>query len=96
VFPRLTKEKERDIFIIVKRVFLHIMAVFIFLSYFPFLAPFQTQEFPAKKPKYDYWSSFFSRNTRPLGLKENEALKRLQKQSNIKWAVRTGIRHILS
>jgi hypothetical protein len=53
------------------------------------------QEYPAKKPKSDYMSSFFSRNTKALGLKEDLALKKLMKQPSIKWAVRTGIRHVL-
>lgn len=62
----------------------------------PLSAPSTPQEYPAKKPKYDYWSSFFSRNTKPLGLKEDQALKNLQRQRSAKWAVRTGIKHILS
>jgi hypothetical protein len=52
------------------------------------------QEFQTKRPK-DYMSSFFSRDTKPLGLKEDQALKRLLRQPAIKWANRTGIRHIL-
>ena len=52
------------------------------------------QEFQATKSK-DYMSSFFSRDTKPLGLKENQALQRLLRESAIKWANRTGIRHIL-
>lgn len=48
-----------------------------------------------KKPKYDYMSTFLSRNTKPLGLKENIALKKFLEQSNIKWAIRAGERHIL-
>jgi hypothetical protein len=50
---------------------------------------------PAQKPKYDYMSSFLSRDTRPLGLKEDQALKKLLRQRAMKWAVRTGTRHIL-
>lgn len=53
------------------------------------------QEFPAKKPKYDYLSSYLSRNTKPLGLEEDQALRRLLKQPKIKWAIRAGMRHIL-
>ncbi len=52
------------------------------------------QEFQARKPK-DYMSSFFSRDTKPLGLKEDQALKKLLREPGIKWACRTGIRHIL-
>jgi len=57
--------------------------------------PPAVQEFPPQKPKYDYMSSFYSRNTKPLGLKEDVALRRLMRQPGIKWAIRTGIRHIL-
>lgn len=52
------------------------------------------QEFQARKPK-DYMSSFFARDTKPLGLKEDQALKKLLREPGIKWANRTGIRHIL-
>jgi hypothetical protein len=52
------------------------------------------QEFQARKPK-DYMSSFFSRDTKPLGLKEDQALKKLLREPAIKWACRTGTRHIL-
>lgn len=48
-----------------------------------------------KKPKYDYMSTFLSRNTKPLGLKEDLALKKFLKQPSIKWAIRAGERHIL-
>lgn len=48
-----------------------------------------------KKPKYDYMSTFLSRNTKPLGLKEDLALKKFLKQPIIKWAIRAGERHIL-
>jgi hypothetical protein len=61
----------------------------------PESVPTPPREFPAKKPKYDYMSSFFSRNTKPLGLKEDLALKKLLRQKGIKWAIRTEIRHIL-
>ncbi len=49
-----------------------------------------------KKPKYDYMSTFLSRDTKPLGLKEDPALKRFLKQPTIKWAIRAGGRHILN
>jgi len=68
----------------------------LFIAGVPLSSPSHTQEYPAGKPKYDYWSSFFSRNTKPLGLKEDQALKKLQRQRSAKWAVRTGIKHILS
>jgi hypothetical protein len=54
-----------------------------------------TQEVPAKKPN-DYMSSVLSRNTRPLGLKENVALKEFLAQPSIKWAIRSGTRQILN
>ncbi len=54
------------------------------------------QEFPPQKPKYDYMSSFYSRNTKPLGLKEDVALRRLMRQPGIKWAIRSGLGHILN
>jgi hypothetical protein len=53
------------------------------------------QSIPIKKPKYDYMSTFLSRNTKPLGLKEDLVLKKLLKQASIKWAIRAGARHIL-
>jgi len=52
------------------------------------------QEFQSPKPK-DYMSSFFSRDTKPLGLKEDQALQKLLREPAIKWACRTGTRHIL-
>ncbi|MGQ9672566.1 MAG: hypothetical protein ACUVV5_05465 [Candidatus Aminicenantales bacterium] len=54
------------------------------------------QEFPLQKPKYDYMSSFYSRNTKPLGLKEDVALRKLMRQRGFKWAVRAGLGHILN
>lgn len=59
-------------------------------------SPIPPQEYPAKKPKYDYMSSFFLRNTKPLGLKEDLAVKKLLRQPAIKWAVRAGQRNILN
>ncbi len=50
----------------------------------------------SKKPKYDYMSTFLSRDTEPLGLKENIALKRFLEQPSIKWAIRSGKKHILN
>jgi hypothetical protein len=49
-----------------------------------------------QKEKFDYMSSILSRNTQPLGLKENVALRKLLNQSSIKWAMRSGGRHILN
>jgi len=53
------------------------------------------QNYPVKKPRYDYMSTFLSRNTKPLGLKEDLAAKKLMSQPNIKWAIRARNRHIL-
>jgi len=53
------------------------------------------QDYPVKKPRYDYMSTFLSRNTKPLGLKEDLALKKLLNQLPIKWAIRAGERHLL-
>lgn len=61
----------------------------------PAESPLPPQDYPSDKPKYDYMSSFFSRNTRPLGLKEDLAVKQLLTQPAIKWAVRTGQSSIL-
>ncbi len=62
----------------------------------PLETPLPPQDYPAQKPKYDYMSSFFSRNTKPLGLKEDLAVRELLKQPAIKWAIRTGQRNILN
>jgi hypothetical protein len=50
----------------------------------------------SKKPKYDYMSTFLSRDTEPLGLRENIALKNFLEQPSFKWAVRAGKKHILN
>jgi hypothetical protein len=49
-----------------------------------------------QKEKFDYMSSILSRNTQPLGLKENVSLRKLLNQPSIKWAMRSGGRHILN
>jgi hypothetical protein len=54
------------------------------------------QDVPVKKPKYDYMSTILSRNTKPLGLKEDPELEKLLKQPSIKWAIRAGKKHILN
>jgi len=58
--------------------------------------PVSPQEYPANKPKSDYMSQILGRNTKPLGLKEDLALRRLLRQPAIKWAIRAGQRHILN
>ena len=50
----------------------------------------------AQKQKFDYMSSILSRNTKPLGLKENVTLRKFLNQSSIKWAMRSGSRHLLN
>jgi len=42
----------------------------------------------SKKPKYDYMSTFLSRDTEPL--------KKYLEQPSIKWAIRSGKKHILN
>jgi len=49
----------------------------------------------AQKPNYDYMSTFRSRSTRPLGLKEDPALKKMLEQGAVRWAVRAGTRQVL-
>lgn len=65
------------------------------LSAFFLLAASAPQERPAKKPKWDYMTHFLSRDTAPLGLKENPLLKKMLRQSRTRWAIRSGFRHIL-
>ncbi|MCX8159930.1 MAG: hypothetical protein N3G18_03235 [Candidatus Saccharicenans sp.] len=58
--------------------------------------PDQVPPQEVQKPKLDYMSTFLSRTTSPLGLKEDEDLRRLLKQPKTKWALRAGVRHILN
>lgn len=63
----------------------------------PGLAP-AAQEPPTQevqKPNYDYMSTFLSRSTNPLGIKEDPAARRMLNQGSVPWAVRAGSRHIL-
>ncbi len=55
-----------------------------------------TQEVPVAKPPSDYMSTFLSRSTRPLGLKEDVLARKLLQQRPTKWVVRAGLRHILN
>jgi len=60
--------------------------------------PQSAQEPPPQKvrqPNYDYMSSFLSRSTNPLGLKEDPAVRRMLGQGSVPWAIRAGSRHIL-
>lgn len=53
------------------------------------------QDQPVQKPRYDYMSTFLSRSTAMLGLRNDPASERLLKQPATKWALRAGVRHIL-
>ena len=55
--------------------------------------PPQTE--PAKKPAGDQMGTWLSRSTKRLGLEEDEIVRRLRRQPNIKWAIRAVARHIL-
>ena len=55
----------------------------------------QVQSPQQKKPPSDYMSTYLSRNTNPLGLREDQDLKRFLEQPIIKWAFRAEFRHIL-
>jgi len=106
----LTKFEQKFIFKTMKNKVLAAIIIFfiaaVFLSYFEqrearaasFLYVSHSPNHPqtVKKPKYDYMSTFLSRNTKPLGLKENTALRKFLKQSSIKWSIRAGERHILN
>ena len=56
--------------------------------------PYQ-QGYTSGKTTEDYMQTVLSRDTKPLGLKENVVLRRLLRQPAIKWAIRAGIRHSL-
>jgi len=58
--------------------------------------PDQAPPQEVQKPKLDYMSTFLSRTTSPLGLKEDQELRQFLKQSRAKWTVRAGVRHILN
>jgi len=58
--------------------------------------PAETLPQEVQRPKLDYMSSFLSRTTGPLGLKEDEELRLLLRQSKFNWAIRAGVRHILN
>jgi hypothetical protein len=74
---------------------LGIIALFLYASHPSQDITSSPQNDPAKRANYDYMNTILSRNTKPLGLKEDKALKRLLQQPSIKWAIRAGIRHIL-
>jgi len=51
--------------------------------------------YSTSKTTEDYLETVLSRDTKPLGLKEDVVLRNLLAQPAVKWAVRSGIRHIL-
>jgi hypothetical protein len=51
------------------------------------------QGYSTKKTTEDYLETVLSRDTKPLGLKENVVLRNLLRQPAVKWAIRAGIRH---
>jgi len=53
------------------------------------------QKETAVRPGTDYMKDVLRRNTKPIGLKEDKLLQKLLRQSNMKWAIRAGGRHIL-
>lgn len=56
----------------------------------------QTPPQEVQKPRLDYMSTFLSRDTTPLGLKEDQEIRQLLKESRAKWMVRAGLRSILN
>jgi len=78
-----------------------LFSVLFLLFLFPFALSTEsvsTKETPqsTQKEKFDYMSSILSRNTKPLGLKENISLRNFLNQPSIKWAMRAGDRHLLN
>jgi len=73
-----------------------VAAVFavVFFMGTPLLTP-RPQTEPPQKAVSDYMNAIIQRNTKPLGLKDNPVLTRLNKQPRISWAVRAVARHIL-
>ena len=74
-----------------------LVLVFLGAVYFtasPALVP-RSQTEPPKKDVSDYMNAIIQRNTKPLGLRDNPILTRLNKQPTISWAVRAVARHIL-
>ena len=61
----------------------------------PQQTPQETPPQDVQKPNYDYMSTLLSRSTRPLGLREDPAVRRMLGQGSVPWAIRAGSRHIL-
>ncbi len=53
------------------------------------------QGYSSNKTTENYMETVLSRNTKPLGLKQDVILRNLLGQRSVKWAVRAGIRNIL-
>ncbi len=80
-----------------------LLLVFFLLSFIPLSVSSdsvsehaKTSPQSTKKPREDYMSSFLLRNAKPLGLRDNAALRKFLNQPSIKWAMRSGSRHILN
>ena len=81
------------------KLFLVTLLLFLFpLGFSEALPGANTGESPqsTKKPREDYMSSFLLRNAKPLGLKDDAPLRKFLSQPSIKWAMRSGGRHILN
>jgi hypothetical protein len=102
----LTKGKERFIFYEVKKTFVLLSGALVLAAFQVALKPGSARPLWAssgqqaapqevQKPKYDYMSTFLSRSTQPLGLKEDLTVKKLLNQGPVKWAIRAGSRHVL-
>jgi hypothetical protein len=50
---------------------------------------------PIRRPDTSYMGQWMNRNTRPLGLRGDQAHARLIEQPRINWAIRASVRHIL-
>jgi len=76
-----------------------ILSLFLASSSSPTPEPGQSAQEPPpqgiQKPNYDYMDNILSRSTRPLGLKEDPAVRRMLRQGSVPWAIRAGTRHIL-
>jgi hypothetical protein len=102
----VTKGKERSIFYGVKKAFVLLSGILALAASQAIVKPSPVRPLWAssgeqaapqeiQKPKYDYMSTFLSRSTQPLGLKEDPAVKKLLSQGAVRWAIRAGSRHVL-
>jgi hypothetical protein len=48
-----------------------------------------------QRPSHNYMGDILSRSTKPLGLKEDPAARRMLGQGSVAWAIRAGSRHVL-